>query len=742
MSTQPAPAAATLPRLERAEAARRARRGRSVDAPEPALVRRERPPTSTDELERQAQQIIRDLDAVECDVHTTPYAVNNGLRKEPVRRTASGQSSTNALGSLDRLALRTLKNNKNGVKSSSTNTLPTSPHKGKVIEADEVKNNLIKAESLKRGKAGQFSGKKVGDLGKPIGGSTQHLNNINLLKNEAMNGRPRRGSEAGLLNGIHRHGDKVFSRKYEEDETFIEPPRTIHHPIKRLSSSDKNSTPRVVDSASQTPSGFSPVPGGSDVIYTQVIAGPDRSRPEVPPRPDRAPVEPYRPRGFSYIGRRDADLIERAQSVEDRSRYIIEKIARQRSRSPAYKAGWTSQRVSASMSPPPPVLPAGETGEVRRGRYGSSIVQIGGEEAPPPRPPPPVEPPHYVAPRNRGSSGSGGGKGVQQHYSVPRRFSDNVIRLSVSGSHTSSADGSPTERRRSQSHEATPPPTLRGLRSQSSSPERYFYGMSDEGRHGETKPVRRVSEKRPAPRRPCREPSTERRRQLSGQVSRKVSGHASREVSESRDGARPGDATTLERARRREERAARAERERVERAERAERSDLDRSSESPVRPRDNKKKIKIKFIYDSTRDEPSDARLAKYTEYRGSDEAGSASPTPDSRQNHDVVQIDIQDGHQLNHEKMLRQRDKFLTHFLESGRPEPSERRDGRRISPGHQSYDKDLHVSLISHLRMFCCLQVTYCKQQIAYQQDAHFHIMTFFIPGVRKKIDPRNLE
>ena len=709
MATQLAPAAATLPRPEHDDLGSRARRGRSVDAPETTLVRREHPPTNAAELEQQAKQIIRELDAVECDVRTTPHPVNNGLRKEPVRRTASGQSSTNAFGSLDRVALRILKNNKNGVKSRSTTTLPTSPHKGKTVDADVVKNNIIKAESLKRGKAGQFSGKKIGDLVKPIGGSTQHLNNVNLLKDEAMSGRHRRGSEAGLLNGLRHHDDKIFSRKYEEEETFIEPPRALHHPIKRLSSSDRDSRPRVVDSASQTQSGFSPVPGGDDVIYTQVITGPDRPRPQVPPRPERAPVEPYRPRGFSYIGRRDADLIERAQSVEDRSRHIIEKIARQRSRSPAYKAGWTSQRVSASMSPPPPVLPAGESagGEVRRGRYGSSIVQIGGQEAAPPRPPPPVEPPHYVAPRHHDSSGSGGGNRGQQHYSVPRRPSDNVIRLSVSGSHTSSGDGSPTERRRSQSHEATPPPPARESRSQSSSPERYFYG---ERRHGETKPVRRVTEKRPAPRRPpSREPSTERRRQLSGQTTRKINGHVSRDISESRDGARPGDATTLERARRREERAARAERERTERAERGEHSDRNRSSESPTRPRDNKKKIKIKFIYDATRNEPSDARLAKYTEYRGSDDAASASPPPDSRQHHDVVQIDIQDGHRLKQEKISRQRDKFLTHFLESGRPEPSERRDGRRISPGQQSYDKDLHVSThgqrwVGSIHWGCC--------------------------------------
>ncbi|KAF0294084.1 hypothetical protein FJT64_008222 [Amphibalanus amphitrite] len=117
-------------------------------------------------------------------------------------------------------------------------------------------------------------------------------------------------------------------------------------------------------------------------------------------------------------------------------------------------------------------------------RYGSSIVQIGGEEAPPPRPPPPVEPPHYTTPRNSSSSGGAGAVADSKHYSVPRKFSSNVIRLSIA----------------------------------------------------------------------------------------------------------------------------------------------------------------------------------------------------------------IQDGHRLKQEKMLRQRDKFLAHFLESGRPEPSERRDGRRISPPHQSYDKDLH--------------------------------------------------
>ncbi|XP_043245397.1 serine/arginine repetitive matrix protein 1-like [Amphibalanus amphitrite] len=676
MSTQLAPAAATLPRQERAAALHRTRRGRSVDAPEPTLVRREQPPASADELERQAQQIIRELDSVRCDVRTTPYPVNNGLRKEPVRRTVSGQSTGSGFSSLDRVALKALKNNKNGVKSRSTNTLPTAPQKAKVVDSDHVKNNLIKAESLKRGKAGQFASKKVGDLAKPIGGSTQHLNNVNLLKDEAMGGRHRRGSESGLVNGIHHHGNKVFSKHFDDED--IDPPRTLHHPIKRLSSSDRDSYPRVVDSSSQTPSGFSPVPGGGDVIYTQVITGPERARPEVPPRPERQPVEPYRPRGFSYIGRRDADLIERAQTVEDRSRYIIEKIARQRSRSPAYKSGWTSQRVSGSMSPPPPVLPPGETGEVRRGRYGSSIVQIGGEEAPPPRPPPPVEPPHYTTPRNSSSGGSGG-SGGQQHYSVPRKFSSNVIRLSVSGSHTSSGDGSPTERRRSQSHEATPPPALHAPRSRSSSPERYFYG---ERRPAEPRPVTRVTEKRQAPRRPSREPSAERHRQHNSQISRKVNGHVTREVSGGRDGARPGDATTLERQRRREQRAERG----------GDRSDRERSSESPNRQGDNKKRIKIKFIYDATRDEPSDARLARYTEYRGSDEADSASPTPDTRSRHDVVQIAIQDGHRLKQEKMLRQRDKFLAHFLESGRPEPSERRDGRRISPPHQSYDKDLH--------------------------------------------------
>jgi len=678
--------AATLPRgdsggdrtLPRGGDRGRARRGRSDPPPDlhrDPIIHRDPPPRDTDELERQAQEIIRQLDSVQCDVHATPYPVHNGLRQQPPRLVARRGSGNVGFGSLDRLALRHVKNNKNNVKYLSANTLPTTPRAGKIADSD--KNNLIKAESLKREKVGHFNAKKVDGLEKPRAGSYP-LNNVNILqkgeKGEMGGGRfnnQRRGS--GLINGNH---DDIPTEKYSFNkygdlgQQQHEKPRTLVHPIKRMSSSELDAhPPKVVDSSSQTPSGFSTGQPSSDVVYSQVMHERRPAAPEPPVRPERAPAVPYRPRGFSYIGRRDAELIERAQTVEDRSRYIIEKIARERSRSPDKM--WSSQRVSGSISPPPPVLPEDDPGRGAppRGRYGTSIVMIGGD-TPPPRPPPPVEPPHYQAPRG----------GAPALYSVPRRMSDNVvrqprdrdnnvIRLSVSGSHTSSGGASPTERRRgdrrSYSHEPTPPTPRRDHRSKSSSPDRYFYGMDEERgvgrREATTTTTRRV--KRPAPRRPTsREPSVERRRPVNGAVAN----HS--------EAARAG---TLDKTRRRQV------------------DNRERSHEPPREQHasDKKKKIKIKFIYDDTRDEPSDVRLAKYTEYRGSDEAASASPPPtDPDRPHDVVQIDIQDGHRLKQEKMLRQRDKFLAHFLEGGRPESSERRDGRRISPGQQSYDKDLH--------------------------------------------------
>ena len=140
---------------QRSDSSRRVtfRRGVDVQRVSPGRAttpRRQPPPSAADEVARQAEDVVRQLDAVTCDVRTTERPVDNGLRP---------RGDGDKFGSLSRASLRRKKgkpgkpskpsSRAGSVKSVSTNTLPAPAPKGSSLEAD--KNNILKAESLKRG---------------------------------------------------------------------------------------------------------------------------------------------------------------------------------------------------------------------------------------------------------------------------------------------------------------------------------------------------------------------------------------------------------------------------------------------------------------------------------------------------------------------------------------------------------------------------------------------------------------